>query len=127
MLPRPFKIYNTLTNRKDDFVPISPGKVKFYSCGPTTYDFIHVGNARALVVGDLIARILRDFGYDVTFARNFTDIDDKIIKAAKENNRDSNEHASIFIEECKKDMASLGLITPQFTPRATENLSLIHI
>jgi cysteinyl-tRNA synthetase len=125
MLPRPFKIYNTLTNHKDDFVPVIPGKVKFYSCGPTTYDFIHVGNARALVVGDLIARILRDFGYDVTFVRNFTDIDDKIIKAANKNNRDSKEHASIFIEECKRDMVSLGLVDPQFTPRATDNIKEI--
>ena len=77
------KLYNNLTRKKEEFTPIEAGKVRYYSCGPTTYDFLHVGNARAMVVGDLFHRIFKSLGFDVTFVRNFTDVDDKIIERAK--------------------------------------------
>lgn len=119
------KIVNNLTRKKEDFRPQVEGEVKFYSCGPTTYDFLHVGNARALVVGDLFNRILRALGYKVTFVRNYTDIDDKIIAKALEQNRDAKEHAELFVKECERDMESLGMIKPDFTPKVTETMDEI--
>jgi cysteinyl-tRNA synthetase len=121
-MSREFKIHNNLTRKKEVFQTVEPGKVKFYSCGPTTYDYLHIGNARALVVGDLFNRVLRAFGYDVTFVRNYTDVDDKIIDRARELNRDAIEHAAIFVEECKKDMDSLGMMPATHTPKVTETM-----
>src|SRR3990167_2539259 len=103
MEPTPLKLYNNLTRSKVDFKPIEPGKVRFYSCGPTTYDFLHVGNARALVVGDLFHRIFLALGYKVNFVRNYTDVDDKIIERANELHRNPLEHAAIFVDECERD------------------------
>jgi cysteinyl-tRNA synthetase len=119
---RELKIHNNLTRKKETFVPIDAGKVKFYSCGPTTYDFLHIGNARALVVGDLFNRVLKSFGYDVTFVRNYTDVDDKIIERAKEQNVDALEHAARFVKECEKDMNSLGMLPATHTPKVSETM-----
>lgn len=116
------KIHNNLTRKKEVFRTIEPGKVKFYSCGPTTYDFLHIGNARALVVGDLFHRVLKSFGYDVTFVRNYTDVDDKIIDRAKDLKRDPIEHAAIFVKECEQDMNSLGMIPATHTPKVSETM-----
>jgi len=116
------KIHNNLTRKKEVFKPIENGKVKFYSCGPTTYDFLHIGNARALVVGDLFHRVLKSFGYDVTFVRNYTDVDDKIIDRAKELHRDPIEHAALFVKECETDMNSLGMMPATHTPKVSETM-----
>ncbi len=116
------KIYNDLTHSKENFVPLEEGKVKFYSCGPTTYNFVHVGNGLALVVGDLIHRIFKALGYEVTYVRNFTDVDDKIIKAAKENGVDALEHSARFVDECLKDMDSLGMLPATHTPKVSETM-----
>lgn len=119
---RELKIHNNLTRKKETFQTIEPGKVKFYSCGPTTYDFLHIGNARAFVVGDLFNRVLKAFGYDVTFVRNFTDVDDKIIARAKEQNKDAIEFAAHWVEEVEKDMQSLGMRPATYTPKVSETM-----
>lgn len=121
-MTRELKIHNNLTRKKEVFRPIEPGKVKFYSCGPTTYDFLHIGNARALVVGDLFNRVLKSFGYDVTFVRNYTDVDDKIIDRAKELGRDPIEHSALFVKECERDMNSLGMMPATHTPKVSETM-----
>lgn len=121
-MAREIKIHNNLTRKKEVFTPIEAGKVKFYSCGPTTYDFLHIGNARALVVGDLFNRVLRSFGYDVTFVRNYTDVDDKIIQRANELKRDAIEHAALFVKECETDMNSLGMMPATHTPKVSETM-----
>lgn len=119
------KIFNNLTRSKEIFRPIAEGEVKFYSCGPTTYDFIHVGNARALVIGDLIHRALRAFGYKVTFVRNFTDVDDKIIDRAKERGIDPLIHSSEFVQESQVDIDSLGLLPATHSPKVSETMEEI--
>lgn len=121
-MSRELRIHNNLSRKKETFRTLEPGKVKFYSCGPTTYDFLHIGNARALVVGDLFNRVLKSFGYDVTFVRNYTDVDDKIIDRAKELERDPLEHAALFVKECEKDMNSLGMLPASFTPKVSETM-----
>lgn len=121
-MTKELKIHNNLTRKKETFKPIEPGKVKFYSCGPTTYDFLHIGNARALVVGDLFNRVLKSFGYDVNFVRNYTDVDDKIIDRAKELGRDAIEHSAIFVKECEQDMDSLGMLPATHTPKVSETM-----
>lgn len=119
---RELKVHNNLTRKKENFTPINPGKVKFYSCGPTTYDFAHIGNGRSFVVADLFHRVLKTFGYEVTFVRNYTDVDDKIINRAHELKRDPIEHAAIFVKECEKDMLSLGMLPPTHTPKVSETM-----
>ena len=119
---REIKVFNNLKRKKEVLVTGEPGKVKFYSCGPTTYDFLHVGNARALVVGDLFHRVLKSFGYEVLFVRNYTDVDDKIIEKAKNLNRDPLAHAHQFVLECEKDMDSLGMLPATVTPKVSENI-----
>ncbi|MBA2405326.1 MAG: cysteine--tRNA ligase [Bdellovibrionales bacterium] len=121
-MTREIKIQNNLTRKKETFIPLEAGKVKFYSCGPTTYDFLHIGNARALVVGDLFNRVLKSFGYDVTFVRNYTDVDDKIIARAKEVNQNAIEFAAHWVEEVKKDMDSLGMKPATHTPKVSETM-----
>ena len=115
-------IFNNLTRSKLPFVPIKEGEVLFYSCGPTTYDFLHVGNARAFVVGDLINRIFKALDYKVTFARNFTDVDDKIINRANELKIDPLKHSAVYIAECEKDMDSLGMLQPDHAPKVSETM-----
>lgn len=119
---REIKIHNNLTRKKEAFTPVEAGKVKFYSCGPTTYDFAHIGNGRSFVVADLFHRVLKSFGYSVNFVRNYTDVDDKIINRAHELNRDPIEHAAIFVKECEKDMLSLGMLPPTHTPKVSETM-----
>ncbi|MCK5884579.1 MAG: cysteine--tRNA ligase [Bacteriovoracaceae bacterium] len=120
--PMNLKVYNDLSHSKENFTPIEEGKLSFYSCGPTTYDFLHVGNAMALVVGDIIHRVFKALGYEVTYVRNFTDVDDKIINRAKENGVDALEHSSRFVDECLKDMDSLGMLPATHTPKVSETM-----
>ncbi len=119
------KVYNNLERKKVPFKTLEEGKVRFYSCGPTTYDFLHVGNARALVVGDLMHRVFKALGYDVTFVRNFTDVDDKIIARANERGIDALEHSAQYVEECKKDMQALNMLPATHTPKVSETMDEI--
>ena len=114
------KIYNTLVREKQVFVPIEPGKVRMYVCGMTVYDYCHLGHARVLVVFDMVQRWLRASGFDVTYVRNITDIDDKIIKRANENNETIGELTNRFIAFMNEDSAALGVQRPDHEPRATE-------
>lgn len=116
------KIYNSLVRDKQDFLPIEPGKVRMYVCGMTVYDYCHLGHARVLVVFDMVARWLRASGFDVTYVRNITDIDDKIIKRAAENNESIDALTSRFILAMDEDSAALGVIRPDFEPRATQHV-----
>ena len=114
------KIYNTLAREKQDFVPIDPGKARMYVCGMTVYDYCHLGHARVLVVFDMVQRWLRASGLDVTYVRNITDIDDKIIRRALENKESIGELTSRFISLMDQDAAALGVEKPDHEPRATE-------
>lgn len=118
----PLKIYNTLQRRKEEFEPLIPNKVRFYLCGATVYDLSHLGHARANVSFDVIFRYLKFLGYDVTYVRNFTDVDDKIIKRAQESKISPQELAEKFIVEFEKDMKALGNETPTIQPKATEHI-----
>jgi cysteinyl-tRNA synthetase len=119
------KIYNTLTKEKDVFVPRHPGKVGMYVCGMTVYDYCHVGHARVMVVFDVVARYLRTSGYDVTYVRNITDIDDKIIKRALENGEEMNELTARFIAAMREDAAALAVLPPDQEPCATASMEAI--
>jgi len=113
-------IYNTLSRNKEVFTPIEPGKVRMYVCGMTVYDFCHLGHARVMVVFDMVARWLRASGYHVTYVRNITDIDDKIIKRAAENGESIRQLTDRFIAAMNEDAAALGVLRPDHEPRATE-------
>jgi len=117
------RVYNTLKGEKEDFVPIHDKKVGMYVCGITAYDLCHIGHARSAVVFDTIYRYLRHKGYEVTFVRNFTDIDDKIIRRANEEQVDYKALAERYIEAFYVDMGRLGLERPTFEPRATEHIA----
>ncbi|MBU1208553.1 MAG: cysteine--tRNA ligase [Proteobacteria bacterium] len=119
------RIYNSLTKRKEEFVPLQEGKVKMYVCGVTVYDRCHIGHARAAVVFDVIFRFLRYRGYEVTYVRNYTDVDDKIIKRANQEGLSCQEIAKRYIQEYEEDMEALGLERPTHEPRATENIPQI--
>lgn len=119
------KLYNTLTRKKEEFVPINPGKIKMYACGPTVYNYFHIGNARTFMVFDAMRRYFEYKGYDVTFVQNFTDIDDKIINRAKEENVSSKEISEKYIEEYFKDAESLGIERADFHPKVTDNVEEI--
>jgi cysteinyl-tRNA synthetase len=119
------KIYNTLTRQKDVFTPIHDGKVNMYVCGMTVYDLCHVGHARVMVVFDVVTRYLRSLGYDVTYVRNITDIDDKIIKRAAENGESIQALTQRYIEEMHKDADALGVLRPDLEPKATESMTEI--
>jgi cysteinyl-tRNA synthetase len=121
-MARELRIHNNLTRKKEIFTPVEPGKVKYYSCGPTTYDFLHIGNARALVIGDLFHRVLKCFGFSVTFVRNYTDVDDKIIDRARELGVDPIAHSARFVSECEQDMNSLGMAPATHTPKVSETM-----
>jgi cysteinyl-tRNA synthetase len=114
------KIYNTLTREKQSFVPIAPGKVRMYVCGMTVYDYCHLGHARVMVVFDMVQRWLRASGFDVTYVRNITDIDDKIIKRAVENGESISQLTNRFIDYMNEDAQALGVQPPNFAPRATQ-------
>ena len=119
------KIHNDLTRQKDDFVPIEPGRVRMYVCGMTVYDYCHLGHARVMVVFDVVYRYLRARGYDVTYVRNITDIDDKIIKRASENGEPFTALTERFVQAMREDAAALGVLPPTLEPRATEHLGEI--
>ena len=116
------KIYNTLSKRKEEFVPVEEGKVKMYVCGPTVYNFIHIGNARPMIVFDTVRRYFEYKGYDVNYVSNFTDVDDKIIKAAIEEGVSADEISKRYIEECKKDMAGMNVKPATTHPQATQEI-----
>ena len=119
------KLYNTLTKQKEVFKPIEPGKVKMYVCGMTVYDLCHVGHARVMVVFDVVTRYLRASGYDVTYIRNITDIDDKIIKRAADNGETIQTLTERYINEMHADADALGVLRPDREPRATEAMQPI--
>ena len=119
------QIYNSLNRRKEEFVPLEPGKVGIYACGVTVYDLCHIGHARSLVVFDVIYRYLKYRGYDVTFVRNFTDIDDKIINRSNERGVSWKALAEQYIDEFYADMDRLGLLRPTYEPRATDHIAEI--
>ncbi|MDH4466814.1 MAG: cysteine--tRNA ligase [Bacteriovoracaceae bacterium] len=128
IVQRPVKIHNTLTRTLEEFVPKRKGMVHFYSCGPTTYDYLHVGNARALLVGDLIYRILRYVAkYEVNFVRNFTDVDDKIIQAAEKLSVDPIMFADHYVKECEVDMERLNMLQPTHSPKVTDHINEIIV
>ena len=118
----PLRVYNTLSGSKEEFVPITPGKVGMYVCGVTVYDNCHIGHARANVVFDMIFRYLRAKGLEVTYVRNYTDIDDKIINRANRDGVGYQEISERFIGEFDRDMARLALLLPTFQPKATEHI-----
>lgn len=119
------KIYNSLTRQKEEFQPIEPGKVRMYVCGMTVYDYCHLGHARVLVVFDAIVRYLRERGFDVTYVRNVTDIDDKIIKRAQENDEDFHALTQRFTQAMHEDAEALGVQPPDQEPRATATMEEI--
>ena len=116
------QVYNTLSKRKEKFVPVEEGMVKMYVCGPTVYNYIHIGNARPMIVFDTVRRYFEYKGYDVNFVSNFTDVDDKIIKKAIEEGTTSDVISKRFIEECKKDMAGMNVKPATKHPLATEEI-----
>ena len=117
------KIYNSLTNQKDTFVPIEADKVRMYVCGMTIYDYCHLGHARVMVVFDVVVRYLRKRGYQVTYVRNITDVDDKIIQRANENGEDIQSLTERFIRIMNEDAAALGILPPDIEPRATSSMA----
>lgn len=119
------KIYNDLTNKKEEFKPLEPGKVRMYVCGMTVYDLCHLGHARVLVVFDVAYRYLKERGYDVTYIRNITDIDDKIINRANENGEPFGELTERFIKAMHEDAEALGVLLPDDEPRATTHIDEI--
>lgn len=122
------KVYNTLTRKKEELIPITPGEIKMYACGPTVYNYIHIGNARPLCIFDILRRYLEYRGYKVTFVQNFTDIDDKIIRRANEEHVDFSEISERYIKEFWTDADGLNVRHATVNPKATENIdAIIHI
>ena len=116
------KIYNSLTGKREAFVPVKEGEVRLYVCGVTVYDHSHIGHARAAIVFDVVSRYLRASGYNVIYVRNFTDVDDKIINKANAEGRSCKEVAETYIDSFRTDMASLGVLPPTYEPKATEHI-----
>ena len=116
------KIFNTMNHRKEEFVPLEPGKVRMYVCGPTVYNYIHIGNARPMIFFDTVRRYFAYRGYEVNFVSNFTDVDDKIIKAAQEEGVDSSVISTRYIAECKKDMEGMNVMPATTHPLATQEI-----
>ncbi|MDD2738669.1 MAG: cysteine--tRNA ligase, partial [Methylomonas lenta] len=116
------KIYNTLTRSKQEFIPKQPGKVGMYVCGMTVYDYCHIGHARVMVVFDTVARYLRHAGYELTYVRNVTDIDDKIIQRANENGEEYSALTERFIDAMHEDERALSVLPPDIEPKATQSI-----
>ena len=116
------KIYNTLTRKKEDFIPLEEGKVKIYVCGPTVYNYIHIGNARPMVVFDTLRRYLKYRGYDVKYVQNFTDVDDKIINRAREEGTDAPTISETYIKEYLDDADALGVDRADVHPKVSEHI-----
>jgi cysteinyl-tRNA synthetase len=121
-MEKKIKVYNTLSQQKEDLIPYNGKTVRMYVCGPTVYSSAHLGHARAAVIFDVIARFLRKAGYKVKYARNVTDVDDKIINKSKETGVPPEEIARIYTEEYKNDMSGLGVETPTYEPKVTEHI-----
>ena len=121
----PIKVYNSLTRKKEDFVPVEEGKVRMYVCGPTVYALSHIGHARSAVSFDVIYKYLKYSGYEVKYARNYTDVDDKIINRANEEGVSSEELAERYIKAFDEDMEALGVEVPTFRPKATSTIKKI--
>lgn len=119
------KIYNTLTRKKENFIPLEDGKVKMYVCGPTVYNYIHIGNARPAIVFDTVRRYLEFRGFDVNFISNFTDVDDKLIRVANELGEEVPDIANRFIDAYHEDVSALGCRKADVHPRVTENMDII--
>ena len=119
------RVYNSLGKKKEHFEPLVPGKVRMYVCGPTVYDSCHIGHARSVIVFDVIVRYLKAKGFDVTYVRNFTDVDDKIIDKANQLGIGSQEVAERFIKEFNEDMDALNVERATIEPKATEHISQI--
>ena len=119
------KLYNTLTGKKEEFVPLEPGKVKMYVCGPTVYDYIHIGNARPYVIFDTIRRYMEYKGYEVNYVQNFTDVDDKIIKKANAEGVESTVISERYIAEALKDAEGLNVEPATKNPKVTEEMDYI--
>ena len=116
------KLYNTMSRRKEDFVPVEPGKVSMYVCGPTVYNYIHIGNARPMIFFDTVRRYFEYRGYEVRYVSNFTDVDDKIIKEALKEGVDSSVISERYIAECKKDMSGMNVEPATVNPLATQEI-----
>ena len=116
------RVYNTLTGKKDEFTPLEPGKVGMYVCGPTVYDTSHIGHARSVVIFDVVFRWLKASGYDVSYVRNFTDVDDKIIKRANETGMNPITLSEKYIDEFHNEMDALNVLRPTIEPKATEHI-----
>ena len=116
------KLFNTMSRRKEEFVPLEEGKVRMYVCGPTVYNLIHIGNARPMIIFDTVRRYLEYKGYEVNYVSNFTDVDDKIIKKAIEEGVSSEEISQRYIAECKKDMAGMNVKPATTHPLATQEI-----
>ena len=116
------RVYNTMTKKKEEFVPLVPGKVSMYVCGPTVYNLIHIGNARPMIVFDTVRRYMEHKGYEVNYVSNFTDVDDKIIKKAIEEGITAEEVSQRYIAECKKDMADMNVKPATTHPLATQEI-----
>ena len=118
-------LYNTLTRQKQEFIPETPGEVKMYSCGPTVYNYFHIGNARPFIIFDTLRRYLEYKGFDVKFVQNFTDVDDKMINKANEMGISVSQLADQYIAEYFTDAKGLGIKEATVHPRATENIDAI--
>src|ERR671936_880670 len=118
----PLPVFNTLPNEKQELVPLRPGHIGIYVCGITVYDLAHVGHARMLTAFDVQVRFLRWAGWDVAFVRNWTDVDDKIIRRAGERGQDPKQFAERYIEECRRDMEMFGLLPADVGPKATAHI-----
>ena len=121
------RIYNSQTRKKEDFIPLKEGKAGVYCCGPTVYDYFHIGNARPFIMFDLLRRVLKRQGYAVTFVQNFTDIDDKMIQRANREGITVQALGDRFIEEYYKDAGALGVEPADVHPRATEHIPQIIV
>ena len=121
-MPHPFRLYNSLSRSVEDFKPRTPGYVSLYVCGNTVYDHCHVGHARAMIVFGTIVRYLRYRGWDVEFVRNFTDVDDKIIRRAQETGEEPLQLAQRYIDAYRADCASLGGLAPDHEPRVSTSI-----
>ncbi|HCJ37070.1 MAG TPA: cysteine--tRNA ligase, partial [Erysipelotrichaceae bacterium] len=119
------KIYNSFTNQKEEFKPIEEGKVGIYVCGPTVYNYVHIGNTRPMIIFDVLRRTFEYLGYDVTFVSNYTDVDDKIIKKAKEEGVSEKELTEKYIKAYEDVRNGLNIETPTHTPRVTETMDKI--
>src|SRR3954454_15036273 len=118
----PLRVFNTLANEKQDFAPVQPGRIGIYVCGITVYDLPHIGHARMLTAFDVAVRFLRWAGWQVSYVRNWTDVDDKIIRRAVERGQDPRQFAEHFIEECRRDMEALNVLPADVEPKATDHV-----